>query len=65
MDENTTTDLSMNAQKRLQSLKLHTTLYLRITQRTNRLYIHLLAYPMGNLKLKNMAGKIKYVQFLA
>ncbi len=32
--------------------------------KTNRLYIHLLAYPMGNLKLKNMADKIKYIQFL-
>jgi alpha-L-fucosidase len=32
--------------------------------KTNRLYIHLLAYPMGNLKVKNMADKIKYVQFL-
>jgi alpha-L-fucosidase len=32
--------------------------------KTNRLYIHLLAYPMGNLKLKNMADKVKYVQFL-
>ena len=31
---------------------------------TKRLYIHLLSYPMGNLKLKNMADKIKYVQFL-
>lgn len=32
--------------------------------KTNRLYIHLLSYPMGNLKMKNMADKIKYVQFL-
>ncbi len=32
--------------------------------KTKRLYIHLLAYPMGNLKMKNMADKIKYVQFL-
>jgi len=31
---------------------------------TNRLYIHLLAYPLGRLTLKNMADKIKYVQFL-
>ena len=31
---------------------------------TNRLYIHLLAYPMGRLTLKNMADKVKYVQFL-
>lgn len=32
--------------------------------KTNRLYIHLLAYPMGNVKMKNIAGKVKYVQFL-
>lgn len=32
--------------------------------KTKRLYVHLLAYPMGNLKMKNMADKIKYVQFL-
>ena len=32
--------------------------------RTNTLYIHLLAYPMGRLTLKNMADKVKYVQFL-
>ena len=31
---------------------------------TKRLYIHLLAYPMGRVNLSNMAGKIKYVQFL-
>jgi alpha-L-fucosidase len=31
---------------------------------TRRLYVHLLAYPMGNLTLKSMAGKVKYVQFL-
>ncbi len=31
---------------------------------TKRLYIHLLAYPMGRLTLPNMADKIKYVQFL-
>jgi alpha-L-fucosidase len=31
---------------------------------TKRLYIHLLAYPMGNLVLKDMAGKVKYIQFL-
>lgn len=29
-----------------------------------RLYIHLLAYPMGRLNLKDMADKVKYVQFL-
>jgi len=31
---------------------------------TKRLYIHLLAYPMGRLTLMNMADKVKYVQFL-
>jgi alpha-L-fucosidase len=31
---------------------------------TNRLYIHLLAYPMGNVILKNSFDKVKYVQFL-
>jgi alpha-L-fucosidase len=28
---------------------------------TNRLYVHLLAYPMGRLTLANMADKVKYV----
>ena len=37
---------------------------LTYNSKTNRLYIHLLSYPMGNLKLKNMADKVKYVQFL-
>ena len=32
--------------------------------RTNRLYVHLLSYPMGTLKLKNIASKVKYMQFL-
>jgi alpha-L-fucosidase len=31
---------------------------------TNRLYVHLLAYPMGNLTLPDMGDKVKYVQFL-
>jgi len=31
---------------------------------TNRLYIHLLSYPMGRLNLTGMADKVKYVQFL-
>jgi len=31
---------------------------------TNRLYVHLLAYPMGSLTLEKMADKVKYVQFL-
>jgi len=31
---------------------------------TNRLYVHLLAYPMGSLTLTNMSDKVNYVQFL-
>src|SRR4030042_1246546 len=31
---------------------------------TRRLYVHLLVYPLNRLILKNMADKIKYVQFL-
>ncbi len=31
---------------------------------TKRLYVHLLAYPMGSLTLKNMGDKVKYIQFL-
>jgi len=31
---------------------------------TKRLYVHLLAYPMGSLTLPAMADKVKYVQFL-
>jgi len=31
---------------------------------TNRLYVHLLDYPMGRLTLKGFGGKVKYAQFL-
>jgi len=31
---------------------------------TNRLYIHLLSYPLGSLTLTNMTEKVKYIQFL-
>jgi alpha-L-fucosidase len=31
---------------------------------TKRLYVHLLAYPMGSITLKNCSDKIKYAQFL-
>jgi alpha-L-fucosidase len=31
---------------------------------TRRLYVHLLAYPMGTLNLTNMGDKVKYIQFL-
>ncbi|MBD0831791.1 alpha-L-fucosidase [Aestuariibaculum sediminum] len=32
--------------------------------KTNRLYIHLLDYPLQNFTIKGMKGKIKYAQFL-
>jgi alpha-L-fucosidase len=31
---------------------------------SKRLFVHLLAYPMGNLTLPDMGDKVKYVQFL-
>lgn len=31
---------------------------------TNRLYVHLLDYPLQNFTLKGMNGKVKYAQFL-
>lgn len=31
---------------------------------TNRLYVHLLAYPLGSLTLSRMADRVKYIQFL-
>ena len=31
---------------------------------TKRLYIHLLAYPLGSMQLSNMGDKVKYIQFL-
>ena len=31
---------------------------------TNRLYIHLLDYPMGSLTIRDIAAKVKYIQFL-
>jgi len=31
---------------------------------SKRLYIHLLAYPLGSLTLSNMTDKVKYIQFL-
>ena len=38
----------------------------RLTQSEDgkRLYIHLQTYPFGTLKVKNLAGKIDYAQFL-
>ena len=32
--------------------------------KTNRLYIHLLDYPMGSIYIKGLNGKVKYAQFL-
>ncbi|MDO6802049.1 alpha-L-fucosidase [Wenyingzhuangia sp. 1_MG-2023] len=37
---------------------------LTYNEETNRLYIHLLDYPIQNFTLKGMKGKIKYIQFL-
>ena len=37
---------------------------LTFNPKTNRLYIHLLDYPLNNYTLKGMKGKIKYAQFL-
>ena len=31
---------------------------------TKRLYVHLLAYPMGRITLHGLADKVKYIQFL-
>jgi len=31
---------------------------------TNRLYVHLLVYPLDRINLAGMTGKVKYVQFL-
>jgi alpha-L-fucosidase len=31
---------------------------------TKRLYVHLLVYPMGRMTFPNMAGKVRYIQFL-
>lgn len=37
---------------------------LTFNPKTKRLYVHLLSYPMGNLTLRNMGDKVKYIQFL-
>ncbi len=37
---------------------------LTYNEETNRLYVHLLDYPMKWLSLKGFAGKVKYAQFL-
>lgn len=37
---------------------------LTYNEKTNRLYVHLLDYPLQNFVMKGMKGKIKYAQFL-
>ena len=36
----------------------------RYTQNGKRLYLHIFAWPYGHIHLKNLAGKVAYVQFL-
>jgi alpha-L-fucosidase len=36
----------------------------RYTQRGDRLYLHLFAWPFGHLHLPGLAGRVKYAQFL-
>lgn len=36
----------------------------RLTQRGNRLYLHIFSWPMEALYLENMAGRVAYAQFL-
>ena len=36
----------------------------RYTQKGNRLYLHLFAWPMGHVHLPGLAGKVKYAQLL-
>jgi alpha-L-fucosidase len=36
----------------------------RYTQRGNRLYLHLFAWPFGHIYLPGLAGKVEYAQFL-
>jgi len=37
---------------------------LTYNKESNRLYVHLLDYPMGRLTLKGFGGKVRYAQFL-
>ena len=37
---------------------------LTYNEKTNRLYVHLIDYPLQNFTLKGMKGKVKYAQFL-
>ncbi|WP_405863801.1 alpha-L-fucosidase [Streptomyces sp. NBC_00005] len=36
----------------------------RYTQRGDRLYVHLFAWPFGHLQLPGLAGRVRYAQFL-
>ncbi len=36
----------------------------RFTQRDDRLYVHLFAWPLGHLHLRGLAGKVRYAQLL-
>jgi alpha-L-fucosidase len=36
----------------------------RFTQRDDRLYVHLFAWPFGHLHLRGLAGKVRYAQLL-
>jgi alpha-L-fucosidase len=36
----------------------------RYTQRGDRLYLHLFAWPLGHVHLAGLAGRVKYAQFL-
>lgn len=35
-----------------------------LTQVENRLYVHILSWPLGYIHLKNLVGKVEYAQFL-
>ncbi|MDN6161303.1 MAG: alpha-L-fucosidase [Atopostipes sp.] len=36
----------------------------RLTQKENRLYLHIFSWPFGQIQLKGLAGKVSYAQFL-
>ncbi|HEX3492799.1 MAG TPA: hypothetical protein VHU92_25875 [Streptosporangiaceae bacterium] len=36
----------------------------RYTQRGDRLYVHVFAWPFGTLNLPGLAGQVRYAQFL-
>jgi len=36
----------------------------RLTQRGNRLYLHLFAWPLSHVSLDGLAGRVAYAQFL-